>query len=107
MAQFQTVQPESAQQFSRLLDVRARVGRIAGAPGAIDTRDVSGAYDEAATIVQRRFDTLAAEVSAWASAGVEALAAAEQARHQPQAAAIRLADELDQAIEGLTKLLRI
>jgi hypothetical protein len=110
MASASPIERESAErQFAGLLELRATVGRIAG--GELDIADGGGAalasaYGGAEPIVQRRWDTLADEVSAWAAAGVEALAIAGQS-HQPHAAAARLADELDQAIDGLNRLLRL
>ena len=110
MAYAQTIDSESAErQYADLLEMRAQVGRIAG--DGLDRSQTAGpalkaAYGGAAPIVQRHWDTLAAEVSTWAAAGVEALGHAGQTR-QPHAAAARLADELDQAIEGLDRLLRL
>lgn len=110
MAYAQTIDGESAErQYAGLLEMRAEVGRIAGhgldrSPAAETA--LKAAYGGAAPIVQRHWDTLASEVSTWAAAGVEALGHAGQAR-QPQAAAARLADELDQAIDGLNRLLRL
>src|SRR5688572_22176967 len=72
-----------------------------------DSACVSSAYELAAPIVQRRFDTLAAEMSAWASAGVDALAPVDDHRRQPRAAASRLAGELGDAMADLKKLLRV
>ncbi len=107
MAQADTIDRESAErQFSELLEMRARIGRMTGAAAASRPAITLGsAYDDAAPIVQRRWDTLAAEVSAWAAAGAGALAAGNARR--PHAAAARLADELDQAIDGLNRLLRL
>lgn len=65
---------------------------------------ISAAYNSALPIVQRRFDALAAETSAWAAAGVEALLAAG-AECPARAAAGRLARELDRAIRNLSGLL--
>lgn len=102
---------EAGRHYARLYNVLELVGQIAGRDVAGNDRAldesarVSSAYDIAAPIVQRRFDTLAAETSGWAAAGVDALAAADPGR-KPRAAAARLADELDQAMADLKKLLR-
>lgn len=103
---------EAGRHYARLCNVLELVGQIAGRDGAgkdlalDESARVSSAYDIAAPIVQRRFDTLAAETSGWAAAGVDALAAAADPRRQPRAAAARLAGELDQAMADLKKLLR-
>ena len=65
----------------------------------------SSAYADALPIVQRRFDALASEISAWATAGVEALVAAGNAA-PPAAAARRLARELSEALARLSALVR-
>lgn len=104
---------EAGRHYARLYHVLELVEQIAGRDTcskdiALDEgARVSSAYDAAAPIVQRRFDTLTAETSGWAAAGVDALAAADNPRRRPQAAATRLADELDQAMADLKKLLRV
>jgi hypothetical protein len=66
---------------------------------------VTAAYGNAMPIVQRRFDALAGETTAWSAAAVEALLACGQT---PTAApARRVADELQRALSGMTKLLRL
>lgn len=65
---------------------------------------ISGAYDRAVPIVQRRFDALAAEADAWAAAGVEALLADDT--RPPRAAAGQFADELATALAGMAATLR-
>lgn len=103
---------DAGQQFARLGNVLDLVRQIAGQRGlerdrALDeSARVSSAYELAAPIVRRRFDTLVAESSTWAAAGVDALAAAADPRRRPKAAAARLAEELDIAIADLKKLLR-
>ena len=69
-----------------------------------EAAQVSGAYDRALPIVQRRFDALAGETAAWAAAGVEALLVAAETA-PPRAAAARLAAQLDNALTELTDLL--
>ena len=103
---------DAGRQFARLADVLNLVRQIAGHGGvgrdrALDeSARVSSAYEVAAPIMRRRFDTLVAEASAWAAAGLDALAAAADPRKRPKAAAARLAEELDDAMTNLKKLLR-
>lgn len=83
-------------------------GRADSAPSdaALDeAARVSGAYDRAPPIVQRRFDALAGEAAGWAAAGVEALLAGG-AGAPARAAATRLAVRLDDALSEMTALLR-
>lgn len=106
------LQPSSdaGRRYASLVEARRLALRLAGgaeASGADESERVSAVYEEAPPIVQRRFDTLAAEVSAWAAAGVDALAAASDPDCPPQAAAARLAEALDEAVEDLGKLLRL
>jgi hypothetical protein len=98
-------------QVAQLREALALVQRIAGrSPARVtealleEAAQVSGDYEGALPVVQRRFDALAIETSAWAAAGVEALLAAG-ARTPPRAAAGRLADQLERAIGALTALL--
>ncbi len=64
---------------------------------------ISGAYEAALPIVQRRFDALAGETSAWVAAGVEVLLSVPT---DPSAvAAERLAVSLEQALADLHSLL--
>ena len=65
---------------------------------------ISSAYDRSLPIVQRRFDSLAAETALWAAAGVEALLAAGEAP-PPRAAAERLAFQLESALGEMAALL--
>lgn len=104
---------DAGRHYAQLHEVLQLVESIAGGIGPNsdaaldDSARVSSAYDVSPPIVQRRFDTLAAEMSAWASAGVDALAAAGDHRRQPKAAASRLAEELGEAMANLKKLLRV
>jgi hypothetical protein len=97
-------------QLSRLRDLLRLIEQVAERhPGPPDARldeaaRLSDAYDRAMPIVQRRFDLLAGEVAAWATAGVEALLVAGE-RGTPRAAAGRLADRLEQALAELSGLL--
>ena len=103
---------DAGRHYARLGDVLDLVHRLAG-QGALgreraldESARVSSAYENAPPIVRSRFDTLVAEASDWASAGLDALAAAADPRRRPRAAAARLAEELDIAMAGLRKLLR-
>lgn len=79
--------------------------RTAPLPDAALDQDarIGAAYAEALPIVQRRFDALALEASAWAMAGAEALLAVSP---PSAAAAERLADELERAIAALARTLK-
>lgn len=94
-----------AQLRQALLLVRGIAGGAARASDAQldEAARISGAYESAAPLVQRRFDALVAETSAWAAAGVEALLAAG-AERPARAAAARLADELERALGELAAL---
>lgn len=102
---------DPGRQLAQLREVLRLVERIAGLEesGGRDamldeSARVSGAYDRALPVVQRRFDALADETAGWAAAGVEALLAAGR-DDPPRAAAARLAAQLDDAIGELTGLL--
>jgi hypothetical protein len=103
---------DAGRQYARLGSVLDLVRHIVGEPAlgrdrALDeSARVSGAYDVAAPLVRRRFDTLVAEASALAAAGLDALAASADPHRRPDAAAARLAEELDVAMADLKKLLR-
>ena len=98
--------------FARLHHVHGLVLQIAGRPSpAVDaaldrSALVSGAYGDMTPIAQRRFDTLVAEASAWAAAGLDALAHVKDPRRQSRAAARRLADDLERALGNIAALLR-
>lgn len=98
---------DPGRQLAQLREVLRLVERLAGrAPVAPDdalesAARLSAAYDRALPIAQRRFDARAAEASAWAAAGVEALAAGDA----PAAAAARLADAIEGALAELDALL--
>jgi hypothetical protein len=104
---------DAGRHYARLRHMQGLVERIAGreAAGSDAALDqgarISVAYEQSAPIAQRRFDTLVSEVSAWASSGVDALASTKDPRGQPRAAACRLADEIDQALGEMTRLLRL
>lgn len=105
---------DAGRQVAQLRQLLALVDRIAGrrpAAGAVDAAldeaaRVSSAYGDALPVVQRRFDALSAEASAWAAAGVEALVAASE-RGSARHAARRLAEELERSLSSLTALLRL
>src|SRR4051794_24332963 len=92
-------------EIARLRQVLALVYDIAGSapatgdrgdsPGLDEAARVSGAYEAALPIVQRRFDEEAAVTARWASAGLEALLKLTDNGWPVQAAARRLAAELD------------
>ena len=102
---------DPGRQVARLREALRLVEEIAGRP-ATSGRDavldeaarISGAYERALPIVQRRFDALAAEAAGWTAAGVEALLVAAEST-APRAAADRLARRLAEALVELTALL--
>lgn len=102
---------DPGRQVAQLHEVLRLVERLAGRSGADDggrleaAAQVSDAYDRALPIVQRRFDALAGETSIWAAAGVEALLAAG-GKAPAQAAAARLALQLERALSELKALIR-
>lgn len=102
---------DAGRHYARLGSVLDLVHQIAKSrPEARDraldeTARLIGAYEAATPIARRRFDTLASEASVWAAAGVDALASAADPAMQPRAAARRLADELDEALTEMRKLL--
>ena len=104
---------DPARQVSQLRHVLGLVEEIAGRiPSISDFREardegarLEGAYACAIPVVQRRFETLAAETAAWAAAGVEALLAAQTPGASPSAAAARLGDEIGKALRDLTAVL--
>lgn len=61
---------------------------------------ISSLYESATPVAQRRFDGQAAEIAAWAAAGVEALLATG-VPPRPSAAR-RLAERLDESLGRLT-----
>lgn len=65
---------------------------------------ISSLYQQVEPVVQRRFDTLAAAIASWSTAGVEALLAAGDERSP--GAIRRLADELRAGLEELSALLQ-
>lgn len=109
---FQTVPIDAGRQVAQLRHVLRLVEELAGKrpqPGTADAALdegalISSAYDHALPIIQRRFDALAGETTAWSTAAIEALLLAGERRST--AAARRLADELDTALKRLSALLR-
>lgn len=100
-------------QVAQLREALMLVEQIAGLASAStdsaldEAARISGAYDAAAPIVQRRFDALVAETAGWAASGVEALLAAGRPGDPPRAAAARLAEELGGALRELSRVLRL
>ena len=102
---------DAPRQLAQLREVLLLVRQIAGrgeAPRSSDSEldeaaRIGSAYGGAVPIVQRRFDALVAEAVAWAAAGVDALT---RAGGSP-AAAERLADELDEAVADILKLINL
>ena len=82
----------------------ARGAGTAGDAALDESARIVSLYHAAEPIVQRRFDTLAAETAAWSAAGIEALLAAGADRSP--AAARRLASELEGSLDELSALLR-
>jgi len=102
---------DPGRQVARLREALRLVEDIADRPAAYgrdslldEAARVSGAYERALPIVQRRFDALAAEAEGWTAAGVEALLVAARSG-SPRAAADRLARRLSEALSELTALL--
>jgi len=101
---------DPGRQVAQLREVLRLVDGLAGHAGAAhdsaldEAARVSAAYDRALPIVQRRFDTRAAEAASWAAAGVEALLARGE-NAPPRAAAARLAAQIAQALGDLAEML--
>jgi hypothetical protein len=102
--------PDPGRQIAQLREALRLVERIAGEERAHEraldeAAGISGAYDLALPVVQRRFEAMASETALWAAAGVEALLSAGHAT-PPRAAAARLARQIDTALGDLAALLR-
>jgi hypothetical protein len=103
---------DAGRQLVQLRHVLVLVEELAGRVPANATGDealdagarISSIYWDKMPIVRRRFDALSAETVCWSAAGVEALLAAGEKRSR--AAARRLADELQSALDTLTTMLR-
>jgi hypothetical protein len=105
-----TAGPDPGRQIAQLREALRLVERIAGEERAHDqgldeAARISGAYDVALPVVQRRFEALASETALWAAAGVEALLSSGNGAPS-RAAAARLARQLDTALGDLAGLLR-
>ena len=105
-----TAGPDPGRQLAQLREALQLVERIAGAEGSHEAdldeaALLSGAWDLALPVVQRRFEALANETALWAAAGVEALLAVEDGAPS-RAAAARLARQLETALADLAALLR-
>lgn len=102
---------DPGRKIASLHEILSLVRELAG-DGADPNRDamldeaatVSSLYERASPVAQRRFDGHAAEIAAWAAAGVEALVATGAAPRS--SAARRLAQRLDESLERLTGSLR-
>ena len=102
--------PDPGRQIAQLREALRLVERLAGEERAHDhaldeAARISSAYDVALPVVQRRFEALANETALWAAAGVEALLSSGGGAPS-QAAAARLARQLDTALGDLAALLR-
>ena len=102
---------DAGAQLARLSEVLSLVEELAGRSpsprpdAALDeAARASAAYEAAFPIVQRRFEMLAAETSAWAAAGVEALLVLRERGRPIEPAAARLADELRNALARLREI---
>jgi hypothetical protein len=94
-------------QLRQVLALVEELAGVAAAPdgGALDeAARVSAAYDSALPIVQRRFDTEAAQTARWAAAGLEALVTLEERGWPVKAAAGKLGEELRKALRQLRKI---
>ena len=102
---------DPGRQVAQLREALRLVERIAGRPessspeGRLDeAARISDAYERALPVAQRRFEALVAETAIWAAAGVEALLASGPVPPS-RAAAIRLAAQLETALDELGALL--
>ena len=105
-----TAGPDPGRQIAQLREALRLVERIAGTQRTHDraldeAARISGAWEVALPVVQRRFEALASETALWAAAGVEALLAAGSGPPS-RAAAARLALQIETALGELAKLLR-
>jgi hypothetical protein len=103
---------DPGRQVAALREILTLVRGLAGDDGSRDSdalldeaARISSAYERAGPVTQRRFDALAAETSAWAAAGVEALLA--NGGTPSAGPAIRLADMLGDSLKRLGTLLRV
>ena len=103
---------DAGRHYARLGNMLDLVQQIAGSRPRARERALDeiarliSAYECASPIARRRFDTLASEASVWGAAALDALASAADPASQPKAAALRLAEELDEAMAEMRKLLR-
>ena len=82
----------------------ACLGGGAASPALDEAARISSAYDSALPIVQRRFDEEAAITARWASAGLEALLKLTDNGWPVEAAARRLAAELESTLVKLARI---
>ena len=94
-------------QLRRLLGLAGKMaGRSPQGDEALDeAARIGAAYADALPIAQHRFDALTAETSIWAEAGLKALVALQERQRPTRAAAVRLADALDEALARLGAVL--
>lgn len=101
---------DAGAEVARLRHVQTLVREIAGLPtgrfrGAMDeSARVSAAYVCALPIVQRRFEEEAASIARWSRAGLEALLELDESGRPVEAAARRLAEELQSALSALATI---
>jgi hypothetical protein len=93
-------------EISQLARVLGLVAGLAGRPPLGDemldeAARIGAAHADALPIDRRRFDRVAAETTARAEAGLEALIALQESRRPTRAAAARLAEAIE---EGLVRL---
>ncbi|HEY0084525.1 MAG TPA: hypothetical protein VGB65_01315 [Allosphingosinicella sp.] len=94
-------------EIAQLRQVLALVEELAGTgapPAATDLDEaarISGAYESALPVVQRRFDQEAARTARWATAGIEALVTLGERGWPVKPAAARLAQELRKSLAEL------
>jgi hypothetical protein len=103
---------DPGRQVASLREVLLLVRTISGSaavrdPDALldEAARVSSAYARTSPVNQRRFDAQAAEIAAWAAAGVEALLSAGDP--PPPAPAARLAQAIEDHLARLNRLLRL
>jgi hypothetical protein len=65
---------------------------------------ISAAYERSLPVVRRRFDALAEETVTWTSAALAALQTARLSGNPPRAAAAQLAQELDDTLAALARM---
>jgi hypothetical protein len=101
---------DAGAEIARLRHVQTLVREIGGlsvgkCAGAMDeSARISAAYVTALPIVQWRFDEETAIVARWASTGLEALLSLDETGRPIEAASRRLAEELENALARLGRI---